>query len=79
MKKRGLIISVMGLVLIGISISITFSITLSNVAEPNDLSMATLFDEIFDEITNEITIVPGELAYVSYDTSASDVPFGEFR
>jgi len=74
MKKRGLIISVLGLILIGISISITFSIVPSNVTGPNDLSMATLFDGIFDEITNEITIEPGELAYVSYDTSVSDVP-----
>jgi len=74
MKKRGLIISALGLILIGISISITFSIVPSNVTGPNDLSMATLFDGIFDEITNEITIEPGELAYVSYDTSASDVP-----
>jgi len=74
MKKRGLIISVIGLILIGISISITMSIVPSNITGPNDLSMATLFDGMFDEITNEITIVPGDVAYVSYDTSASDIP-----
>ena len=74
MKKRGLIITFVGLILIGISISITMSIVPSNVTGPNDLSMAALFDGMFDEITNEITIVPGELAYVTYDTSTSDVP-----
>lgn len=74
MKKRGLVISVMGLVLIGISISITFSIIPSDVTGHDDLSMATLFNGIFDEITNEITIEPGDLAYVPYDASASDVP-----
>ena len=74
MKKRGLIISVIGLILIGTSISITMSIVPSNITGPNDLSMATLFDGMFDEITNEITIVPGDVAYVSYDTSASNIP-----
>jgi len=74
MNKRGLIIIIVGLVLIGISLSIAMSIVPSNVSGPNDLSMATLFEGVFDEITNEIEIMPGELAYVSYGTSSYDAP-----
>ena len=74
MNKRGLIITIVGLVLIGISLSIAMSIVPSNVSGPNDLSMATLFEGMFDEITNEIQIMPGELAYVSYGTSSYDAP-----
>jgi len=74
MNKRGLIITIVGLVLIGISLSIAMSIVPSNVSGPNDLSMATMFEGMFDEITNEIQIMPGELAYVSYGTSSYDAP-----
>ena len=74
MNKRGLIITIVGLVLIGISLSIAMSIVPSNVSGPNDLSMATLFEGVFDEITDEIQIMPGELAYVSYGTSSYDAP-----
>ncbi len=74
MNKRGLIILVVGLVLVGISLSIAVSIVPSDISGPNDLSMATLFEEMFDEITDEIQIMPGELTYVSYDTSSYDAP-----
>ena len=74
MNKRGLIIIVVGLVLVGISLSIAMSIVPSNISGPNDLSMATLFEGMFDEVTNEIQIMPGELAYVSYGASSYDTP-----
>ena len=74
MKKRGLVITIIGLVLLGVSLSIAVSTVPSNITGPNDLSMATLFDGMFDEVTNEIRIEPGELTYVSYDTSDYDVP-----
>jgi len=60
MKKRGLFITIVGLVLIGISLSIATSIIPSTITGPNDLSMAAMFEEMFDEITTEIQIMPGE-------------------
>ena len=74
MNKRGLIITIAGLVLVGISLSIAMSIVPSDISGTNDLSMATLFEGMFDEITDEIQIMPGELAYVSYSTSSYDAP-----
>jgi len=74
MKKRGLVITTIGLVLIGISLSIAVSAAPSNITGPNDLSMAAMFEEMFDEITDEIQILPDDFAYVSYDVSSSDAP-----
>ena len=74
MKKRGLVVTIVGLVLVGISISIVTSTFPSNITSPNDLSMATMFEGMFNEITNEIEIIPGDSAYVSYDTSSNNVP-----
>lgn len=74
MNKRGLIITIVGLVLVGISLTIASSAIPSNVTGPNDLSMATMFDGMFDEITDELQIMPGESAYVSYDTSSYNSP-----
>jgi len=74
MKKRGLVITIVGLVLVGISLSIAVSTIPSNISDPNDFSMAIMFEGMFDEITNEIQIMPGELAYVSYDASSYDAP-----
>ncbi|MFB5636700.1 MAG: hypothetical protein ACE5RB_08745 [Nitrosopumilus sp.] len=74
MKKCGLIITVVGLVLVGISLIVAVSTVPSNITGPNDLSMAAMFEGMFDEVTNEIQIMPGELAYVSYNTSSSNAP-----
>jgi len=74
MKKRGLVITTIGLVLIGVSLSIAVSAAPSNITGPNDLSMAAMFEEMFDEITDEIQILPDDFAYVSYDVSSSDAP-----
>ena len=74
MKKRGLVITIVGLVLVGVSLSIVTSIIPSNITGPNDLSMATMLEGMFDEVTNEIQIMPGGLAYVSYDTSSYGTP-----
>jgi len=75
MNKRGLIIIIVGLVLVGVSLTVASSAIPSNVTGPNDLSMVTMFDGMFDEVTDELQIVPGESAYVSYDTSSYSVPF----
>ena len=74
MNKRGLIITIVGLVLVGVSLSVASSTIPSNVTGPNDLSMVTIFDGMFDEITDELQIVPGESVYISYDTSSYSVP-----
>ena len=74
MKKRGLVVTVIGLVLIGISLSIAASAVPSNITGPNDLSMAAMFEGMFDKITNEIQIMPDDSAYVSYDVFSNDAP-----
>ena len=74
MKKRGLFITIIGLVLVVISLSIATSIVPSTITGPNDLSMATMFEEMFDEITTEIQIMPGEFAYESYDAYIYNAP-----
>ncbi len=71
MKKRGLIIIIIGLVLVGVSLIIVFSAFLPYVTGPNGLSMVAVFDGLFDEVTDELQIVPGETAYASYDTSSN--------
>jgi hypothetical protein len=72
MKKRGLVISIIGMTFIGISLFIAVSAVPSDITSPNDLSMAAMFEEMFDEVTEEIQIMPGESIYVPYDTSSYD-------
>ena len=72
MKKRGLVITIIGMAFIGISLSIAVSAVPSDITSPNDLSMAAMFEEMFDEVTEEIQIIPGESAYVPYDVSSYD-------
>ena len=73
MNKRGLIITIVGLVLVGVSLSVASSTIPSNITGPNDLSMVTMFDGMFDKVTDELQIVPGESVYVSYDTLSYSV------
>ena len=70
MKKRGSVITIVGLIFIGISLVIAVSTIPSNITGPNDLSMAVMFEGMFDEITSELQIMPNESAYVTYDTSS---------
>ncbi len=74
MKKRGIFITAVGLTLIGISLIIAASVVPSDITGPNDISMSAMFEGMFDEITNEIQIMPGELAYVTYDVFSYDIP-----
>jgi len=74
MNKRGLIITIVGLVLVGVSLTVASSAIPSNVTGPNDLSMVAMFDGMFDEVTDELQIVPGESAYVSFGTSSYNSP-----
>lgn len=74
MKKRGPIVSVSGIVLIIISLSIATSAIPTNVTGSGDFFVSSLFEEMFDEISNEIQIIPGDSAHFSYTTYSSDVP-----
>lgn len=70
MKKRGLLIAIIGMTFIGISSFIAVSVVPSDITSPNDLTMAAMFEEMFDEVTEEIQIIPGESVYVPYDVSS---------
>ena len=74
MNKRGLIITIVGLILVGVSFGVASSMIPSNIIGPNDLSMVTMFDGMFEEVTDELQISPGESVYVSYDASSHSVP-----
>jgi hypothetical protein len=74
MKKRGLIISLAGITLIGISLLITMSVMPSTFSDSTTFSVPSMFEGMFNEISNEIQIMPGDSAYVSYSTFSSDIP-----
>ena len=71
-KKRGPIISIIGLILVAISLSIASSIVPNNISEINNFS-DLLFEGMFDEVSNEIQILPDDSAYFSHSISSSDV------
>ncbi|MGY5150399.1 MAG: hypothetical protein ACW9W3_10075 [Candidatus Nitrosopumilus sp. bin_68KS] len=73
MIKRGPIISISGLILIIVSLSIASFIVPDDISEMNNFSNS-IFEEMFDKITSEIQIMPGDSAYFSYSTFSSDVP-----
>jgi len=73
MKKRGPIISTLGLALVIISLSMVSSIVPNNISEINHFS-DSLLEGMFNEITNEIQIMSDDSAYFSYSTFSSDVP-----
>ncbi len=74
MNKRGPIISIVGIILVGISLFIAMSAVPSTAVNSTTFSVPTLFEGMFNEISNEIQIMPGDSAYVSYSTSSSNVP-----
>ncbi len=74
MKKRGLIISLAGITLIGISLLIAMSVMPSTFSDSATFSIPSMFEGMFNEISHEILIMPGDTAYVSYDTFSSDIP-----
>ena len=74
MKKRGLIISLAGITLIGISLLIAMSVIPSTFSDSTTFSVPSMFEGMFNEISNEIQIMPGDSAYVSYGTFSSNIP-----
>jgi len=74
MNKKGFIISIIGMTLIGISLSIAASSIPSGISKSDDFSMSLLFEGMFDDISDEVEIMSGNSAYVSYDVSSSNIP-----
>ena len=74
MNKRGPIISIVGITLIGISLFIAMSVVPSTFVDSATFSVPSMFEGMFNEISNEIQIMPGDSAYVSYSTFSSNVP-----
>ena len=74
MKTRGLIIFIIGIALIGISLSLAASVLPSNFDGSEDLSIASLFEGVFDKISDEVQIMPGDSVYVSYGVFSQNVP-----
>jgi len=74
MNKRGPIISIVGVVLIGISLSIAALSIPSSVTASDNFSVPLLFEGMFDDVSDEIEIMPNNSAYVSYSISSSDIP-----
>ncbi|WP_316505866.1 hypothetical protein [Nitrosopumilus sp.] len=72
LNNQGPVITLVGLVAVGISFSIAASVVPPDLIDQNDLSMSTLFEGMFDEIHDEIQILPGDSAYFSYDTISSE-------
>ena len=74
MNERGPIITIIGIVLVIISLSIAVSVVPSSVAGTGDLYVSSLLEGMFSFVSDEIQIMPGDFAYVSYSTFLSDVP-----
>jgi len=74
MNKRGPIISIIGVMMIGISLSVAASSIPSSVSKSDNFSVPLLFEGMFDEVSDEVEIMAGSSAYVSYSVFSSDVP-----
>ncbi|MHA7734463.1 hypothetical protein [Nitrosopumilus sp. S6] len=74
MKKRGPVITIIGVILVIISLSIAVSAIPTSVPGSGDLFVSSLFEDMFDEISDETQIMPDDSAYFSYATYSSDVP-----
>ena len=74
MNKRGPIISLAGMVVIGISLLVAASSIPSSIAKSDNFSVPLLFEGMFDEVSDEVEILPGSSAYVSYSVSSSNIP-----
>ena len=74
MNKRGIIIFVSGLVLIGISLSFASSVIPSDVTGTDDMSMSVLFEGMFDEVSDEMLVESGNSIFTSFGVYSSNVP-----
>jgi hypothetical protein len=74
MNKRGLIIAIIGMMMIGISLSVAALSIPSSISKSDNFSVPLLFEGMFDDVSDEIEIMPGDSEYVSYSVSSSNVP-----
>ena len=74
MKKRGAIVTIIGIGLLMMSILIAISAIPDNALGPSDFFVSSLFEDMFDEISNEIQLLSGDFTYVSYTTSSYEIP-----
>jgi len=75
MKKRGLVIAVMGTILIVSSLLVASSIIPnSDTTMGGQFLIPDLLEGIFDYVSEERQIFPGQITSFSYSTSQSEVP-----
>jgi len=74
MDKKGIMISIVGVIMIGISLSIAALSIPPSISKSDDFLVPSLFEGMFDNVSEEIEILSGNSAYVSYSVSSSDVP-----
>ena len=74
MNKKGIIISIIGMLLIVISLSIATLSIPSSISKSDDFSVPLLFEGMFDDVSNEVEIMSGNSAYFSYSVSSSNIP-----
>ena len=74
MNKKGIIISIIGILLIMISLSIATLSIPSSISKSDNFSVPLLFEGMFDDVSNEVEIMPGNSAYFSYSISSSNIP-----
>ena len=73
MKKRGLVIIVVGTIMVGISLTVAASIVPAEITTTG-FSMSSILDDMFNDVSNETLILPNDSAYFSYSTLSSNVP-----
>ncbi len=73
MNKRGPVITILGILLTVISLSIVSFLIPSSFSDTADFSIPSLLGDAFDEISNQIQIMPDDSAYVSFSLSSSDI------
>ena len=74
MNKRGPIITFVGLGLIAFSLLIAITSIPSDFLDSDDLLTSSFFESIFDNVSEPLQIMPGNIIYLSYSISSSNVP-----
>ena len=69
MKKRGVIISLVGIALLVISFSIAISILQSSGMSGDEFSLSDVLKDAFDQVSDKTQIQPGETLFFSFDAS----------
>ena len=72
MDKKGITISIIGVIMIGISLSIAASSIPPGISRSDDFLVPSLFEGMFDDVSDELEIMSGNSDYVSYSVSSSN-------